>query len=49
MVLSLFRMAAIIQGVYYRGVQGNAPSPEAITNRDLPGLWSQKAVEILEA
>lgn len=48
MVLSLFRMTAIIQGVYYRGVQGNAPSPEAITNRDFPGLWSQKAVDILE-
>lgn len=48
LVLSLFRMAAIIQGVYYRGLQGNAPSPEAVTNSELAGLWSEKAVAILE-
>jgi aminoglycoside phosphotransferase (APT) family kinase protein len=34
LVLSLFRLAAIIQGVYYRGVQGNAPTPEALKRRD---------------
>jgi aminoglycoside phosphotransferase (APT) family kinase protein len=35
LVLSLFRLAAIIQGVYYRGLQGNASSPEALLRRDL--------------
>jgi aminoglycoside phosphotransferase (APT) family kinase protein len=34
LVLSLFRLAAIIQGVYYRGLQGNAPTPEALKRRD---------------
>lgn len=33
LVLSLFRFAAIIQGVYYRGVQGNAPTPEALKRK----------------
>lgn len=31
LVFSLFRLAAIIQGVYRRGLAGNASSPEAIT------------------
>jgi aminoglycoside phosphotransferase (APT) family kinase protein len=30
-VFSLFRLAAIVQGVYQRGLQGNASSPAAIT------------------
>ena len=30
-VFSLFRLAAIVQGVYKRGLEGNASSPEAIT------------------
>ena len=33
LVLSLFRFAAIIQGVYYRGVQGNAPTPAALERK----------------
>ena len=33
LVLSLFRFAAIVQGVYYRGVQGNAPTPAALERR----------------
>ena len=33
-VLSLFRIAAIAQGVYYRGLQGNASSPEALKRKD---------------
>ena len=48
LVLSLFRLAAIVQGVYYRGSQGNAPSPEAVKMRDLPVQWSKKAVSLLE-
>jgi len=34
LVLSMFRLAAIIQGVYFRGLQGNAPSPDALKRRD---------------
>lgn len=30
-VFSLFRLAALVQGVYKRGLDGNASSPEAIT------------------
>ncbi len=30
-VFSLFRLAAIVQGVYKRGLDGNASSPEALT------------------
>ncbi|MBI3303066.1 MAG: phosphotransferase [Deltaproteobacteria bacterium] len=33
-VLSLFRLAAISQGVYKRGLEGNASSPAALTRRD---------------
>ncbi|MGI9387126.1 MAG: phosphotransferase [Methyloligellaceae bacterium] len=33
LVLSLFRFAAIIQGVYFRGVQGNAPTPAALERK----------------
>ncbi len=30
LVLSLFRLAAIVQGVYYRGLQGNTPTADAL-------------------
>ncbi|PPR64666.1 MAG: hypothetical protein CFH10_00193, partial [Alphaproteobacteria bacterium MarineAlpha4_Bin2] len=30
LVLSLFRLAAIVQGVYYRGLQGNTPTTDAL-------------------
>jgi aminoglycoside phosphotransferase (APT) family kinase protein len=30
LVLSLFRLAAIVQGVYYRGLQGNTPTSDAL-------------------
>lgn len=30
LVLSLFRLAAIVQGVYYRGLQGNTPTKDAL-------------------
>lgn len=33
LVLSLFRLASITQGVYYRGVQGNASDPSAIERK----------------
>ncbi len=34
LVLSLFRLAAITQGVYYRGLRGNASDPRALERRD---------------
>ena len=47
LVLSLFRLAAIIQGVYYRGLQGNASSPKALLRRDLTRQLSLRAWELV--
>ncbi len=49
LVLSLFRFAAIVQGVYYRGIKGNASSPEAAEKGDLPRTWSELALKMVEA
>ena len=49
LVLSLFRLAAIVQGVYYRGIQGNSPSPEAVSKGDLPKVWSEMAWGMVKA
>lgn len=46
LVLSLFRLAAIIQGVYYRGLQGNAASPEALQRGDLARQLARNAWEL---
>lgn len=35
LVLSLFRLASIVQGVYFRGLQGNSPTPDALKRRDM--------------
>jgi len=43
LVLSMFRAAAIIQGVYYRGTQGNAPTKKALLRRDLARQLADKA------
>jgi aminoglycoside phosphotransferase (APT) family kinase protein len=48
LVLSLFRLAAIIQGVYYRGLQGNASSPEALLRRDLTRQLSIRAWHLVQ-
>ena len=48
LVLSLFRIAAIIQGVYYRGLQGNAASPEALLRRDLTRQLARNAWAMVE-
>ena len=48
LVLSLFRLAAIIQGVYFRGLQGNASSPEALLRRDLTRQLSLRAWGLVE-
>lgn len=34
-ILSLFRLAAIVQGVYHRGLQGKTPAPDALRFRSL--------------
>ena len=48
LVLSLFRLAAIIQGVYFRGLQGNASSPEALLRRDLCRQLARNAWALVE-
>jgi aminoglycoside phosphotransferase (APT) family kinase protein len=47
-VLSLFRLAAISQGVYKRGLDGNASSPEALTRRDRCRVLATTAWELVE-
>jgi len=42
----IFRYAGIAQGVYKRGLQGNASSQEAISLGDVVGIASDKAWEI---
>lgn len=48
MVLSLFRLAAISQGVYKRGLEGNAASPEAILRRDRCRVLAETAWGLVE-
>jgi aminoglycoside phosphotransferase (APT) family kinase protein len=48
MVLSLFRLASISQGVYKRGLEGNAASPEAILRRDRCRVLAETAWELVE-
>ncbi|MGE0826845.1 MAG: phosphotransferase [Candidatus Binatia bacterium] len=47
-VLALFRLAAISQGVYKRGLDGNAASPEAITRRDRCRALAETAWTLVE-
>jgi len=47
-VLSLFRLAAISQGVYKRGLDGNASSPEALTRRDRCQVLAAAGWELVE-
>jgi aminoglycoside phosphotransferase (APT) family kinase protein len=47
-VFSLFRLAAIVQGVYKRGLEGNASSPEAVTFGEQCRQLSTAAWEIVE-
>jgi aminoglycoside phosphotransferase (APT) family kinase protein len=35
LAFSYFRLASIVQGVYKRGLQGNASSPQALTRKDV--------------
>ncbi|MGH1358498.1 MAG: phosphotransferase family protein [Burkholderiaceae bacterium] len=47
-VFSLFRSAAIIQGVYKRGLDGNAASADALTFSQLARLRAETAWQIVE-
>lgn len=46
---SMFRYAAIVQGVHYRGLQGNAASERALLYGDLARSVGDKAWELVEA
>lgn len=48
LILSLFRLAAILQGVYRRGLDGNAASPDALLKRDRCGTLANMAWELVE-
>ena len=41
LAFSFFRLAAILQGVYRRGLEGNASSSEALSKRDLVRVCAQ--------
>jgi len=47
-VFSLFRSAAIIQGVYKRGLDGNAASAKALELGHLARLRAETAWQIVE-
>ena len=46
LAFGFFRIASIAQGVYKRGLQGNASSPEAIHMREAVGRTAQKGWEL---
>jgi aminoglycoside phosphotransferase (APT) family kinase protein len=49
LVLSLFRLAAITQGVYFRGVQGNASDPSALERKGNCERLANTAWSLVEA
>ncbi len=49
LVLSLFRLAAITQGVYFRGLQGNASDPSALERKDNCRILSTIAWSLVQA
>jgi len=49
MAFSLFRSAAIVEGVYARGVAGNASSSDAQRYGDLTGPYAERAWSLIEA
>ncbi|MCP5179276.1 MAG: phosphotransferase [Pseudomonadales bacterium] len=48
LVYNMFRSAAIIQGVYKRGLDGNASSEKALEYKDAARLKSAQAVKLLQ-
>ena len=49
LIYNMFRSAAIIQGVYKRGLDGNASSAKALTYKEEARSRSERAVEILNS
>jgi aminoglycoside phosphotransferase (APT) family kinase protein len=49
LAFSMFRLASIVQGVYKRGLDGNASSPEALQRRDGCKLYANRAWRLVEA
>lgn len=47
LIYNMFRSAAIIQGVYKRGLDGNASSAKALEYVDAARLRSERAIELL--
>ena len=48
LVYNMFRSAAIIQGVYKRGLDGNASSSAALTYKDMCRMRSERAWSLVE-
>jgi len=48
LVLSLFRLASITQGVYYRGLQGNASDPSAVERKGTCARLADAAWALVE-
>ena len=49
LIYNMFRSAAIIQGVYKRGLDGNASSEKALEYKDAARLKSAQAITLLKA
>ena len=49
LAFSMFRLASIVQGVYMRGLDGNASSPEALQRRDGCRFYAERAWSLVEA
>ncbi len=49
LAFSMFRIASIVQGVYKRGLDGNASSPEALERRDGCRLYADRGWRLVEA
>ncbi len=49
LIYNMFRSAAIIQGVYKRGLDGNASSAKALEYIDAARLRSERAIELLRS
>jgi len=49
LIYNMFRSAAIIQGVYKRGLDGNASSAKALEYKDAARLKSAQAIRLLES
>ena len=48
LAFSFFRLAAILQGVYRRGLEGNASSREALSKRDLVRVCAETGSRLLQ-